>query len=166
VTNSERVRKYALKRIEQGLCIRCGKEPAIPGIQIGLKCKPIEKDRNRRYIENRLAAGICRVCCKNKISPPRKTRCDECSLRHRLAAMGLSPEEQQRTTEYFLHFFRGRCESCGTTDPGKKDWCVDHDHKTGRFRGILCNRCNVALGMVRDNPTVLLALVQYLSQKA
>jgi hypothetical protein len=65
-----------------------------------------------------------------------------------------------------LRFFRGRCESCGTNDPGRKDWCVDHNHKTGRFRGILCNRCNVALGMVRDNPTVLLSLVQYLSQKA
>lgn len=166
MTNSERARKHVLDRIENGLCIRCGKEPAISGIQIGAKCQPIEKERNKKYIEGRLAAGICRVCCKNKITPPRKTRCSECALRHRLTAMGLSPDEQARATEYFLHFFRGRCESCGTTDPGKKDWSIDHDHKTGRFRGILCTCCNVALGMVKDSSATLLALVQYLNQKA
>jgi len=40
---------------------------------------------------------------------------------------------------------------------------VDHDHATGKVRGILCNRCNAALGMVQDNPEVLKNLMGYLA---
>lgn len=53
-----------------------------------------------------------------------------------------------------------QCEVCGAI--GKI--CYDHDHKTGEFRGWLCGRCNVALGMVKDNTGILLALVDYLNE--
>lgn len=39
---------------------------------------------------------------------------------------------------------------------------VDHDHATGAIRGVLCNACNHALGMVHDSPEVLVGLVEYL----
>jgi hypothetical protein len=40
---------------------------------------------------------------------------------------------------------------------------VDHDHDTGRVRGVLCSNCNQALGNVRDNPEVLQNLIDYLA---
>lgn len=50
------------------------------------------------------------------------------------------------------------CEVCGTT----RNLRIDHAHDTGQYRGVLCHRHNVALGMVRDNVDELLLLVNYL----
>lgn len=67
----------------------------------------------------------------------------------------------------------GRCAICRTDDPGGHGWHVDHDHAccTGRknqcgecVRGLLCNRCNIGLGNLRDDPAVLRAAVAYIEQ--
>lgn len=39
---------------------------------------------------------------------------------------------------------------------------VDHCHRTGKIRGLLCNRCNRVLGMVDDNTEILSGLIEYL----
>jgi hypothetical protein len=43
---------------------------------------------------------------------------------------------------------------------------VDHDHTTGKVRGLLCRRCNSALGMAKDDPNILRSLIAYLEQAA
>lgn len=45
---------------------------------------------------------------------------------------------------------------------GRKGLAVDHDHTTNKVRELLCWRCNVALGMVEDNPLLLTAMIDYL----
>jgi hypothetical protein len=40
--------------------------------------------------------------------------------------------------------------------------CIDHDHKTGVVRGLLCNTCNRALGLLKDDPTLLQNAINYL----
>lgn len=39
---------------------------------------------------------------------------------------------------------------------------VDHNHETGKIRGLLCNNCNRAIGLLRDDPDVLFAARMYL----
>lgn len=60
----------------------------------------------------------------------------------------------------------GGCAICGSTTPGGKDnkLHVDHDHKTGKVRGLLCNRCNIALGGFGDDIQRLRLAIQYLER--
>lgn len=53
------------------------------------------------------------------------------------------------------------CEVCSNTTRV----AFDHNHNTGRFRGFLCYRCNLALGYVSDSENILLGLILYLQQK-
>lgn len=41
---------------------------------------------------------------------------------------------------------------------------VDHDHKTGKVRGLLCQNCNLAVGFLRDNPGWAEKAIQYLEK--
>lgn len=65
---------------------------------------------------------------------------------------------------------KGKCPICETTKPkkvrGRKNgWHLDHDHKTGRFRGILCLMCNIGIGYFNDDPKKLKKAISYLRKK-
>ena len=54
----------------------------------------------------------------------------------------------------------GACLLCGEKF-GTKRLSLDHDHTTGKFRGLLCIRCNTGLGMLQDNPHLLRKAAEY-----
>jgi hypothetical protein len=54
------------------------------------------------------------------------------------------------------------CELCGRL-PDKTALHMDHDHKTGKFRGWLCGWCNRALGLLRDDPILLRKAADYVT---
>jgi hypothetical protein len=66
------------------------------------------------------------------------------------------------------HFLshNGLCDICGRPPqatekrPGRLN--IDHDHKTGEFRGLLCGMCNRAIGLFGDDPKTLTAAIEYL----
>jgi hypothetical protein len=53
------------------------------------------------------------------------------------------------------------CGVCGR-GPGARALHVDHCHTTGVVRGVLCHRCNLALGLLREDASVLRKLAEYL----
>ena len=75
---------------------------------------------------------------------------------------GLSLEDYEK-----MLFLQGyACAICRTKDwrgRGKRP-CVDHDHKTGKVRGLLCSNCNTGLGMFNDNYDVLKQALAYIAR--
>jgi hypothetical protein len=55
-----------------------------------------------------------------------------------------------------------RCDVCGSAE----DLCWDHDHTTGLFRGTLCDKCNLALGLLEDSADRCLSMAKYLARIA
>lgn len=92
--------------------------------------------------------------CKKEMNAKRKT-----AAQFRLH--GLKPSE--RTA--LIAQQNGKCAVCeielGLLKPSLVH--VDHDHRTGRVRGVICARCNVGMGYFSDDPQVLLRMVDYLT---
>jgi hypothetical protein len=59
-----------------------------------------------------------------------------------------------------------RCAICRNASSGTKRllFCVDHDHDTGKIRGLLCITCNTGIGALKDDPRVLEAAIRYLKE--
>lgn len=96
---------------------------------------------------------------RNKGCPVAKQRKRNDHRRARLRGYGLTEGAYQQ----MLAKQGGVCAICGTSDPGHKSiyFPVDHDHQTGRVRGLLCNDCNLGLPRFHDDPNRMLAAAAY-----
>ena len=57
------------------------------------------------------------------------------------------------------------CALCGGPPTrGHKRLCVDHSHETGRVRGLLCHSCNLGIGKLNDDPTLLRKAADYVER--
>ena len=74
---------------------------------------------------------------------------------------GLSPEDWQQMFDNQ----EGCCAVCGVHQSKlKKTLNVDHNHKTGEIRKLLCGLCNKALGLLKENPTIIRSLADYIDE--
>lgn len=139
--------------------------------------KPLLEFYAHRSTKDRRAT-YCKVCAKAQDTERRakdrerylarlkewreanKDRRRELMREWNLALYGLRPDD------YIAMYERqeGRCAICGETGEtfGGRRLHVDHDHETGRVRGLLCGLCNSALGKFKDSPDRLRAAASYL----
>lgn len=115
------------------------------------KCK-VEKplDAVNFPLHNKTKSGFdswCRACRASY-------RSENCRGRHRSVISDEALKELKATTK--------ECVICGD----ETKLVVDHDHITGKIRGMLCNHCNRGLGHFRDDPTLLEFAAQYLYASA
>jgi hypothetical protein len=78
-----------------------------------------------------------------------------------LAKYGLDEEGYDK----MLRDQDGKCKICGKEHNGKHSvFVIDHDHKTGKVRSLLCKHCNTGLGSYFDSPSLLRAAAEYLEK--
>jgi hypothetical protein len=58
------------------------------------------------------------------------------------------------------------CAICFKSDPYNKRLSIDHDHVSGRTRGLLCTDCNRALGILRDDAERVESMMKYIRSSA
>lgn len=75
-----------------------------------------------------------------------------------LAKYGLSEEAWHELWD----FYNGHCPICIKPFSSTRLPCVDHDHETGRIRGLLCTDCNYFLGEQHDKSAKLRRAADYL----
>lgn len=81
-------------------------------------------------------------------------------FRRNIAKYGLTIERY----EAMYRAQNGACSACARVNVSGRRLAVDHDHATGKVRGLLCSRCNSAIGLARESKDILLNLFQYLDK--
>ena len=68
--------------------------------------------------------------------------------------------------EYLLREQDNKCAICHlpAAEEKLKRLAVDHNHKTKKVRGLLCQKCNRAIGLLCENPIILIRAIQYLQR--
>lgn len=96
-----------------------------------------------------------------KSHPEYRARALLTARRHRfLKTYGITLEQYAT----ILKRQRGHCALC-LRRPGKRWLCIDHDHQTGRVRGLLCLQHNTALGTLGDSIAGLRRAIRYLARR-
>lgn len=140
------------------------------------------REGHRRFLEEKggyFASGFCRnghdlsQVGIDLVGSANRRRCRACrqsSLRRRRAlSLGISEDDLKQALEMKTcqlcsrplagrllppgHFFKSGAQA------GRR---IDHDHKTGKFRGVLCNGCNTAIGLLNDDPGLFMRTALYL----
>ncbi len=112
------------------------------------------------YHKNNKEKSACRV--RRSYKNNKHTRKKEVYYRIHLKRMyGLTYEQY----EEILIKQEYRCAICKIhQNELKYKLAVDHNHKTGKIRGLLCSRCNKGIGFLYDNPIILEQAITYLKQ--
>lgn len=72
-------------------------------------------------------------------------------------------KEYELTEEQYNKLAVKGCAICGGPPLGRGRYHFDHDHITGKFRGLLCTKCNTGLGQFDDNQKLLTCAIGYLA---
>lgn len=153
------------------ICTKCGKEKPISefakdkrsGDGYTYWCKECRNEHNRKYLkENPEKAKEHNDKWKERRKEYYKRPENAIKLRNSHLKRNFNI-----TVEEYNQMFKeqnGVCAICGSPEVSDRNFnlCIDHDHETGKIRGLLCNKCNRGLGYFLDNPKILENALKYL----
>ena len=97
-----------------------------------------------------------------------RARCIATSRRKRFAKYGITVDDYvlMADSQNGLCFICSEPETVLASNGLPRGLAVDHCHSTSKVRSLLCTRCNILLGKVKDNPGLLRAAASYLEKHA
>lgn len=143
------------------------------------------KDRNAQATE-RQCARCKKVKPVSEFGGPTNPYCRPCHTEYERERKGIRAKQDPAYTrtlnlrrygltpagiDIMLAAQGGRCAICLSSNPGGAAWAVDHDHSCCNTRkrscgkctrGLLCSRCNIAIGNMRDDPAIAQAALDYI----
>lgn len=135
------------------------------------ECKECTREIRRRYYANHRDESIARVERWRRENPKkfeawkkrnREENRDRIRVSNRRGHLrrkyGISLED----FDFLVVAQAGRCALCDRHDGHGLH--VDHDHTSGRVRGLLCGKCNKAIGLLDEDPRLFAAAVGYLTE--
>ena len=131
-------------------CQRCGEE------------KPLGDYHKNKQIRDGHHT-ICKICNGIKAREWKKSNPERVKDTDYLRTYGISFKDFGDLLSAQLN----RCVICGTAseDCPRQTLFIDHCHKTGKVRGLLCLHCNTAIGMFKDSPDVCIRAAAYLTKE-
>lgn len=94
---------------------------------------------------------------ESRLAEQRKERSLRSRSNHLKSRYGLSVDQYNE----MLKAQNNKCAICGDDCPTGRSLAVDHNHDTGAVRGLLCSRCNIGIGQLK-NITNLAKAIEYL----
>ena len=124
------------------------------------------KARYQVTAKARRAAHVSLGLCRNndgRLVIPGRQQCAHCLMKHRALSLWYKFKITFAEHRGMLEDQNFSCAICGWKClPKHRSLNVDHNHKTGQVRGLLCWPCNVGLGKFKDNPQSLRSAADYL----
>jgi hypothetical protein len=138
-------------------CTKCGEaKPATDFFPKSAQCKPCRYEVMRAY---RKANWARCYETRKKYRSENRQRMAELTRKSALKQRyGLTPDEYAA----MLAMQCGLCAICGGSPTPGRRLCVDHCHKSGKPRALLCDRCNAGLGAFRDRPDLLVKAAEFI----
>lgn len=102
--------------------------------------------------------SFCKLCGRQSHTRNRKLNPGKEFQQHRRRVYGIAPED----FEQVVLNQNKKCAICKV--PFTKTPHLDHDHSTGKIRGVLCGKCNVGLGLFKESPQILVDALLYLNR--
>jgi hypothetical protein len=117
------------------------------GLGVGANCKSCNKKKKRKWYDDNLT----------HYKEYNQSYYEANKVRQKIRKYGLKPTEY----EHLLSQQNNKCAICGEP-PNGKALAIDHDHATGKVRGLLCHSCNNGLGRFKDSIELLHKAASYL----
>lgn len=112
-------------------------------------------------IKGETKEAVCKVCSSSRAKNWRDANKHKLRDTAYKKKFGISLEEYDTKLKNQKYC----CAICGIHENKVKlRFAVDHNHKTGEVRDLLCGQCNVAVGMVKEDLTILTSMISYLME--